>query len=352
MKNIKLINMTDLISSIRLSEEKREYISLLGALIIFLALPASAGCGCGSGAIGNWDPTGFLNSELGTAQVSSATTAVPTASSAKPVDRIDTYPNNDLMISAKSVSSSDLLVDVSGSDRYASTHAKKAVSIPAENFLNDDGSLKSSDDLAQLLGQAGISANDSVVIYGSSESSGGPELAFFALRYLGHEDVKLMDGDFEDWKEAGLPIESSENVLPAGEYRSNLRSEYLADYEYVKSGQAQIVDARPFAEYGKGRIQGSTALDPDNIVKGDLIRDGEALNMVFSRLSKDQPIVVYSDDYRRSSLVWFALQLMGYDSSIYTWNDWVAHEFTDVTSETATAGGNAAGSKYVRLGMT
>ena len=45
-----------------------------------------------------------------------------------------------------------------------------------------------------------------------------------------------------------------------------------------------------------------------------------------SRLSKDKPIVVYSDDYSRSSLVWYALQLMGYEASIYTWEDWKAHE--------------------------
>ena len=94
----------------------------------------------------------------------------------------------------------------------------------------------------------------------------------------------------------------------------------------MKSGQAQIVDVRPFVEFGKGRIPGSIALDPANVIKGDKIKNGDDLSTVFSRLDKDKPIVVYSSDYSRSALVWYALQLMGYEASIYTWEDWKAHE--------------------------
>lgn len=104
MKIIKLINITDIILPIGFFEEKRGCISLLGALIVFLAFlapPTSAGCGCGSGAIGNWDPTGFLNSELGSSQVGSSQTTASSASATEPVDRIDTFPNNDILISEK-----------------------------------------------------------------------------------------------------------------------------------------------------------------------------------------------------------------------------------------------------------
>ena len=86
----------------------------------------------------------------------------------------------------------------------------------------------------------------------------------------------------------------------------------IADYEYVKSGQAQIIDVRPFVEFGKGRIPGSIALDPTNVIKGDKIKNGNDLTNVFSRLDKEKPIVVYSDDYSRSALAAYALQLMGY----------------------------------------
>ena len=43
---------------------------------------------------------------------------------------------------------------------------------------------------------------------------------------------------------------------------------------------------------------------------------------------------------------------MGYEASIYTWEDWKAHEAIDSKAATATSGGSTAGSKYTKLGST
>jgi thiosulfate/3-mercaptopyruvate sulfurtransferase len=105
-------------------------------------------------------------------------------------------------------------------------------------------------------------------------------------------------------------------------------------------------------EFGKGRIPGSRAFDASNVIKGEKIKNADDLSIIFSRLGKDKPIVVYSSDYSRSSLVWYALQLMGYEASIYTWEDWKAHEANDSQAATATSEGSTAGSKYTKLGST
>ena len=254
----------------------------------------------------------------------------------------------------KSVSSSDVVVDVSNGDNYAKSHIENAIHIPTKDFLDGNGNLKTDEELASILGDAGVSRDDSVVLYGNRESSGEAEFAFLVLQHLGQKDVKLLDGSLADWKAAGLPEAALENTKPGVVYSPEVKPKVIAEFENVKSGKAQIVDARPFVEFGKGRIPGSVALDPANIIKGDRIKNGDDLNMVFSRLSKDQPIVVYSSDYSRSSLVWYALQLMGYNASVYTWEDWKAHEAagTGVQAGTSPSGGNAAGSKYTKLGIT
>ena len=337
----------------------QKLLCLLGILLLALAAISpvvGAGCSCG---IGNWDPYAFLNSELesgqpvqlGSTQPSSANAGSPAPVIPKSEDRVDAFPGGESLKTIKSVSASDLVVDVSNGESYANSHIKNAIHLPAKSFLNTDGTLKSDQELVKTLGSAGISKDDSIVLYGLSQSSGEAELAFWILSYLGHKDVMLLDGSLEDWKAAGLPVDSRENRKEAVEYRPDPRPELLAQYEYVKSGQAQIVDARPFVEFGKGRIRASTALDPDNIIKGDKIKDADSLNVVFERLSKDKPIVVYSDDYSRSSLVWYALELMGYQASIYSWEDWKAHEIKDVKGETVLAAGKAASSdKYMKLG--
>lgn len=322
--------------------------------------PLANAAGCCSG--GTWDPSGFLNSDPGSELSSQPTQPVQSSqtvasaqadgseesaatgsnSTQDAPDRLASYPNDSIMKSMKSVSSSDVVVDASSKDSYAKSHIKNAIHIPSQDLLDSNGNLKSDEELSRLLGEAGISREDSVVVYGSAESSGEAELAFLVLRYLGQEDVKLLDGSLEEWKAAGLPVEAQETVIPAAEYNLSIRPGVIADYDYVNSSQAQIVDVRPFVDFGKGRINGSIALDPANVIKGDKIKNGGDLATVFSRLDKDMPIVVYSDDYSRSALVAYSLQLMNYKAAVYSWEDWQAHE-----GEGTDEGDN---SKYVKLG--
>jgi thiosulfate/3-mercaptopyruvate sulfurtransferase len=338
----------------------------LGIMVISLiafapAVDAAASC-CGGGT---WDPSGFLNSDPGAGQPiqpGSAQNSVPGnsanstqnsgISTQKPFDRLDSFPNGEIFKSMKGVSSSDLVVDVSNGDSYAKSHIKNAIHIPSKEFLDAAGNLKTDGELASILGDKGVSQDDSVVIYGNPESSGEAEFAFLVLSYLGQKEVRLLDGSLPDWKAAGLPEEAGENIRPGVEYRPEIVPQVIADFEYVKSGQAQILDARPFVEYGKGRIPGSMAFDPANLIKGDKIKTGADLSMVFSRLDKELPIVVYSDDYSRSALVWYALQLMGYEASVYTWEDWKANEAEGVQAATAPAAGYTASTKYTKLGST
>jgi thiosulfate/3-mercaptopyruvate sulfurtransferase len=331
---------------------KRSYVlGILMFSLIAFAPVAEAGCSCSAG---NWDPSVFLNSELGTGQPvqSSNSQANAAASQPKTVARIESFPNGEIFKPMKSVSSSDVVLDVSNGESYVKSHIKNSIHIPTKNFLDDKGNLLTNEELAEVLGNAGVSRDDSVILYGNKESTGEAEFAFLVISYLGQKDVRLLDGSLADWQAAGLPVESSENRRPATEYKPEAKSEIMAEHEYVKSGKALIVDARPFVEFGKGRIPGSIALDPSTIIKGDRIKNGGDLSSVFSRLGKDKPIVVYSSDYSRSSLVWYALQLMGYKASIYTWEDWTAHEAAEVQTVVIRTGGDAAGSEYTKLGKT
>ena len=331
---------------------------VLGILMLSLiafAPVVDAGCSCSGGT---WDPSGFLNSELDTGQpvqtgnTQDGASGNSVSGTQKPLGRTASFPNGDLLKSMKTVSSSDVVLDVSNGDSYAASHIKDAIHIPTKEFLNGEGNLKTDEELATILGNAGVSRDDSIVLYGSKESSGEAEFSFLVLRHLGQNDVKLLDGSLADWKAAGLPEADSANILPGKEYEPLVKPEVMADYEYVKSGQAQIIDVRPFVEFGKGRITGSIALDPDNVIKGDKIKDEGDLRTVFSRLDEEKPIVVYSDDYSRSALVWYALQLMGYEASTYTWEDWKANAAADVPAGTTPAGEDASNSKYTKLGTT
>jgi thiosulfate/3-mercaptopyruvate sulfurtransferase len=244
--------------------------------------------------------------------------------------RSDLFIRGELLKSLPAVSSSDLVLDVSNSYAPGDAHIRGAIHIPSKSFLYENGSLRSVSEISKILGDAGISPDDSIVVYSDSFRSGEAAFVFWLLCYLGHEDVKALDGGLDDWTKASLPLETKQNSRNATNYTPLLESELLASYGYVKSGTTQMVDARTFEEFGKGRIPQAFFIGTDSILEGGKVRAGDQLNDTFAKLKSDRQTVVYSTDLLNSSLVWYALQLMGFDSGIYSWQDWQEHRQEEI----------------------
>jgi thiosulfate/3-mercaptopyruvate sulfurtransferase len=94
----------------------------------------------------------------------------------------------------------------------------------------------------------------------------------------------------------------------------------------VKSGQAQIIDARTFQEFGSGSITGSISIPYTSVLNGKKIKGEDQLNKVFMILDKDQPVAVFTNTGMKASVVWFALEMRGYDARLYSYKDWMANQ--------------------------
>lgn len=238
--------------------------------------------------------------------------------------------SSSMLIPVTGVARSDVVLDVSNG---ASEYIDGAVHINYMEFYNENKELKSVDEIAALLGNAGITPNDRVVLTGTDYDCptcvGGPFAATFVywlMLYLGHDEskLKLLDGDTDDWKAAGLPVQSSPYVRPAATYTvHSIRSELLATNDYVKNADVQIVDSRTFDAFGQGSIPGALNIPYDRVTENGSLKDEAELESVFAGLTKDKPVVVYANTEFKASMVWFALRMMGYDARIYTWNDWL-----------------------------
>lgn len=80
-------------------------------------------------------------------------------------------------------------------------HIPNAVNLPRKTFLNDDGTLKSSDNLREMLSQLNISQNsDDVVVYCNSGVSASYGL--LALRVAGIETGRVYDSSWKEWGNA------------------------------------------------------------------------------------------------------------------------------------------------------
>ena len=248
----------------------------------------------------------------------------------QPDSRTEPFLAPQQIMQMNSFSGEDVVLDVSNQRSKGESHIRGAIQIPSKSFLLDNGTLRPVSELVAILGKAGISDKDDVVVYSDTFSSGEATFVLWMLRYLGHENVRALDGGLQDWIAASLPMETKENVRPPAVYVPHLRPELLSDYDFIKSGKAQIVDARTFQDFGKSRIPKAVFISPETLLEGGRIKAASNLNDTFARLSRSQTVAVYSNDLLNSSLVWYGLQLMGFDSRIYTWQDWQAHESAEV----------------------
>jgi thiosulfate/3-mercaptopyruvate sulfurtransferase len=252
------------------------------------------------------------------------TASDPTSGNSTPV-RSGSFA--EALASPSGVTVEDIVLDISPS---ATEYIEGSVNLNYEDFMDSGGSLKPIPELAKLLGDAGISANDSLVIAGEClPCGGGPSPAVFTywlLKYLGHEKVRVLDGGIEDWKDAGLNVSNAPAIRPQTNYTPTLKPDLLASYDFVQNGGAQIVDARPASNFVIGSIPGAINIPYEGVVENERIRPEEDLKRVFLGLDKDRPVVVYTNVGVEASLVWFALTLSGYDARLYTWKDWLENQ--------------------------
>ena len=239
---------------------------------------------------------------------------------------------HEIMVEIDEVSSSDVLLDVSES---ATEHISGSLTISYEDFMEDQKP-KSVEKITEILGQAGITENDSLVLYGEClPCGGGPSASayvYWIMKSLGHEKVRVLNGYVRDWKEKGLPVSSSAIVRPAAKYIPQFTDNLIADYEYVKGGQPQLVDARTVQEFGSGSIPGAISLPYESVLDGDMMKSRSDLETAFSILDKERPVVAFTNTGFKGSVVRLALEIMGYDARLYSYNIWLDNQLAEQES--------------------
>jgi thiosulfate/3-mercaptopyruvate sulfurtransferase len=221
--------------------------------------------------------------------------------------------------------------------QYEEGHAPGAVGFNWTSQLQDQTrrDVISKEQLEQLLSNAGVGNDDTVVLYGDN-NNWFAAYAFWLLEMYGHKDLKLMDGGRKKWVDENRPTTKDVPSPQKANYKAQepnkalraRRDEVLGALGNQKNA---LVDVRSPAEYSgeimappglpetaqrTGHIPGAANVPWAQAVAEDgTFKSPEELEKLYGTkgVTKDKDVIAYCRIGERSSHTWFALKhLLGY----------------------------------------
>ena len=239
-----------------------------------------------------------------------------------------------------------------GRERYLREH------IPGAGFINlsEDWSdtrspynntLPQIDALAEAIGRDGISNDNLVVLYSSSHLMWATR-AWWLLRYAGHTNVKVLNGNLAAWLDAGLPVEAGAKVYAAATFSPSERADvFVSTAEMVAGMEDGVCTVNALSPalyegtgefyYGRrGHIPGSRSLYFSDLLENEFFLPAEQLHQTLEArgmLSASRTLI-YCGGGIAATLEAFACALVGqenvgvYDGSM---SEWAANEELPLT---------------------
>jgi thiosulfate/3-mercaptopyruvate sulfurtransferase len=281
--------------------------------------------------------------------------ALPNATPTSPVTLVDQeYPNDDLLVSAVwlagNLENPNLhIIDLRNENEYNASHIPGAVNVPVESIVttvNDIPFMLDEPTVRAIVMQSGLTPDLTAVLYDNLGMMNAARM-FWTLEYIGHEDVRILNGGWNGWTATGQqttreftnPVPQDYPVEPNPDRLANAKEvlERLDDPNVV------IVDARSPEEYTgeislseqSGHIPGAvnlpwlltleggdvvyttqlgwqTALSDDDV---EVFKSADELQALLDELgiTPNQQVITYCQTLWRGAHVYFVLRLMGFD---------------------------------------
>jgi len=163
------------------------------------------------------------------------------------------------------------LIDVRREEDYNQGHIPNAVNLPLASLLSGD----SPESIVKLAEGIGIADNTEVVVYDDTFGALASRVAW-ALQYIGHKNVALLEVTYSQWKELGLKTNTEKPNIKSAKHSLNLNPDIMATAEYLEKVKEKdnvvLIDNRERLNFLEQHIPGSI-----NIPYRTLATDGKIL---------------------------------------------------------------------------
>jgi thiosulfate/3-mercaptopyruvate sulfurtransferase len=193
--------------------------------------------------------------------------------------------------------------------------------------------------IEHLIQAKGVNADSKVVVYDDIAGMRSARLLWF-LEYFGHDDVHMLNGGFNAWRDFGFPVTHEASIPKAGNFKMKPRPDRIATaqdiLERLHSSSAVVVDTRSDAEYtGQlvrakrgGAIPGAVHLEwTNNLDAKGFFKSAEELKKMYAerQITPDKEIIPHCQGAYRSAHTYLALRLIGYPNVrnyLGSWGEW------------------------------
>jgi thiosulfate/3-mercaptopyruvate sulfurtransferase len=235
------------------------------------------------------------------------------------------------------------LIDTRPAENFAQGHIPRAVHFDLFGLSLIDTSpapLKAfMSMISHLLEMRGVALDKEVVFY---EENSGMRAArgLWFLEYLGHQNVHVLDGGIQAWREAGYRITSEATSPRSSQFKIAERRQLLATVEdvlhFLGKETACLLDTRSDDEYmGRniraargGAIPGAIHIEwTQNLDKNGKYKSAAELKAMYEEagITPDKEVIPYCQGGYRSAHSYIALRLIGFPkvrNYLGSWKEW------------------------------
>jgi len=198
----------------------------------------------------------------------------------------------------------------------------------------------------EMLGRAGINNDRTLVIYSDKKRITHATVGFWIMEWLGHKDVRFLNGGIEAWEAAGKKLDLKETKLSPVKFNANpetIKKRIATTEEVLLAAKGevkdiQIVDSRTSAEYEGTDVKAKRGghiprciLNLSHVEMFDKsagkIKSMDDLEKLYVKLDKSKRVIPHCQTGTRSTLTYLVFRLMGfkdpanYDDSWIIWGN-------------------------------
>lgn len=198
------------------------------------------------------------------------------------------------------------------------------------------------------IGRAGI-CNDSIVVAYDDQGGAMASRLWWLLKYMGHEQVYVLDNGFSAWVNKGLPVSTEKEVVQPVTYLATVQHNMLVEMDEVRellgSEGVTLIDSREAPRYRgevepidrvAGHIPGAiNRFWKDSLTESGAWKDVDAQSDRFHDLDKNGDLIVYCGSGVTATPNVIALQEAGFTKvRLYagSWSDWSSVEGNPVAT--------------------